>query len=136
LKSEKDFSMNSAENKAIEKANDALQNSYSPYSRLRVGAALICNDDQIFSGANIENASYGLTICAERSALGCAISAGAKSIKTLVLISDSDKIITPCGACLQMLSEFAEDLKIICLNNAGAKQETTLKELFPQSFRL
>ncbi len=113
-----------------------MRNSYSPYSRLRVGAALICDDDNIYSGANIENASYGLTICAERCALGCAISAGAKGIVTLILVSDSDKIITPCGACLQVLSEFADDLKIICLNNTGDRQETTLKEIFPKSFRL
>lgn len=113
-----------------------MQNSYSPYSGLKVGAAFICDDGRIFAGTNIENASYGLTVCAERCALGCAVSAGAKNIKSLILISDSDKIITPCGACLQVLSEFAEDLKIICINNSGARQETTLKEIFPKSFRL
>lgn len=113
-----------------------MQNSYSPYSKLRVGAALICDDDKVYSGANIENSSYGLSICAERCALGCAISAGAKSIGTLILVSDSDKIITPCGACLQVLLEFADDMKIICLNKSGDKHETTLKELFPKSFRL
>ncbi len=128
--------MSSVENKAIENAREAMQNSYSPYSGLKVGAALICTNDRIYAGTNIENASYGLTICAERAALGCAISAGAAKFKSLILISDSDNIITPCGACLQVLSEFAEDLIIICMNNAGDKKQTTLKELFPKSFRL
>jgi cytidine deaminase len=128
--------MNSAESKAVEKAKEAMNNSYSPYSGLKVGAALICDDDQIYAGTNIENASYGLTICAERAALGCAISAGATKFKSLILISDSEKIFTPCGACLQVLSEFADDLIIICMNNAGDKKQTTLRELFPKSFRL
>ena len=128
--------MNSVENKALEKAREAMQNSYSPYSKLKVGAAMICEDGRIFSGANIENSSYGLTICAERSALACAVSAGARKFQTLVLVSDSDKIITPCGACLQALSEFAEDLKIICLNKGGEVQQSTLKKLLPKSFRL
>jgi len=128
--------MSSVESKAIEKAKEAMNKSYSPYSGLKVGAALICDDDQIYAGTNIENASYGLTICAERSALACAVSKGANKFKSLILISVSEKIITPCGACLQVLSEFAEDLIIICMNSAGDRKETTLKELFPKSFRL
>ncbi|HDS00495.1 MAG TPA: cytidine deaminase [candidate division Zixibacteria bacterium] len=128
--------MISLEDKALEKAKAARENSYSPYSGFRVGAAVISGDDRIFAGTNIENRSYGLTICAERSAIFSAVSKGVRTLRHLVLITDSEKFITPCGACLQVLSEFASDMQIESCNKKGEKQRFSLKELLPKSFKL
>ena len=128
--------MISLEDKALEKAKAARENSYSPYSNFRVGAAVISGDDRIFAGTNVENRSYGLTICAERAAVFNAVSKGVRSLRHLVLITDSEKFTTPCGACLQVLSEFAADMQIESYNKNGEKQLFSLKELLPKSFKL
>jgi cytidine deaminase len=128
--------MISLEDKALEKAKAARENSYSPYSNFRVGAAVISGDDRIFAGTNVENRSYGLTICAERAAIFSAVSKGVRTLRHLVLITDSEKFVTPCGACLQVLSEFATDMRIETYNKNGEKQQFSLKELLPKSFKL
>jgi cytidine deaminase len=128
--------MSSLEEKALEKAKGAMENSYSPYSEFRVGVAIISTDDRIFAGTNVENSSYGLTVCAERAAIFSAVAKGVRRIKYLVLVSDSDKYITPCGACLQVISEFANDLKIESVNKNGEKETFSLKQLLPKSFKL
>ncbi|MCK5005797.1 MAG: cytidine deaminase [Spirochaetia bacterium] len=113
-------------------ARRAAECSYSPYSHFRVGAALLCKDGTVFTGTNVENRSYGLTNCAERSAIFTAISAGKKEFQAIAIFTpDSEQAVAPCGACRQVLSEFArEDFPVVF---AGKKEkvETTLGELYP-----
>jgi len=117
-------------------AIDAKEKAYCPYSHLRVGAALLCGDGTIYTGANIENASFSLTICAERVAFIKAIMDGKKTFKTLTIASDSEDFPYPCGACLQFISEFVQDLEIILVNKFGEIKKETLKGLFPNPFRV
>jgi len=100
-----------------------------------VGCALLAND-KIYTGFNIENASYSLTICAERAAAVNAIIDGSRDFKELALASDSKDFIVPCGACLQFLAEFSKNIDIVLVNGQGDKKNTTLKELFPFPFEL
>lgn len=120
----------------VDKAKDALKNSYSPYSNIKVGAALLSKNKRIFTGCNIENASYSLTICAERSAVFKAVSEGCKEFEAIAIVSNLDKYIYPCGACLQVLSEFSNNMKVIVANNKGEFKEYAIKELIPYAFEL
>ena len=120
----------------ISLAKQAAQNSYSPYSNFRVGAALLAENGEIYCGCNIENASYGLTNCAERVAISSAIAAGVRTIQLLVVYTPTDLPTAPCGACRQFMREFAtNDLKVIC---ACLSQEQLrfqgISELLPHSF--
>lgn len=117
----------------FKKARDAANNSYSPYSKFRVGAAILCKDGSVFTGTNVENRSFGLTICAERSALTSAISAGKTEFEAVVIATpDADYPVSPCGACRQVLSEFLDkDAEIDFGASANAMQNTTMGELFP-----
>ncbi|MCP4632897.1 MAG: cytidine deaminase [candidate division Zixibacteria bacterium] len=119
----------------IESAINALQNSYSPYSKFRVGAAVRSKSGNIFTGCNVENASYGLTICAERTALGNMVSEGETEVEAIAVVSDAGSIITPCGACRQFLREFAnDDCRIICASGDDV-EVYSLNELLPESFK-
>jgi cytidine deaminase len=109
-------------------------NAYAPYSGYRVGAALLDSDGRIWPGCNVENASYGLTLCAERVALTTAVAHGVKSFIALALVTASSPPATPCGACRQVLREFAERLPILCVNERGEELWTDLEELLPRSF--
>lgn len=120
----------------LKKALEARENSYSPYSQFAVGAALETDDGKIFIGCNVENASYGLSICAERTALVNAISNGAKKFKRLAIVADTSDAVTPCGMCRQMLTEFAPDLELILTNTKGKSETVTLSDLLPKAFRL
>jgi cytidine deaminase len=111
----------------------AAQQSHSPYSHFRVGAALIA-DDEVFFGTNIENRSYGVTVCAERTAVFTAVAAGKTHFERLAVASPKAEFITPCGLCRQVLSEFCDDLKILLVNSEGQVQKTTLKKLYPRPF--
>ena len=123
------------ENRLIEKAKAVSSKAYAPYSGFKVGAALLTKSGNIFTGCNIENASYGLSICAERTAIFKAISEGEREFSEIVIYVDSDQLFPPCGACRQVLSEFSKDLKVTIISNKE-KSETTLKELLPLSFHL
>ncbi len=114
-------------------ALDASRASYSPYSRFRVGAALDCDDGTIFTGTNVENRSFGLTICAERSAVSAAIAAGKRSFAGIVIATpDAAYPVSPCGACRQVLSEFLPpEAPIVFGSSADALVATTMGELFP-----
>ena len=106
--------------------------SYSPYSHFRVGAALLCKDGTVFTGTNVENRSYGLTNCAERSAIFTAISAGKKEFQAIAIFTpDSGQAVAPCGACRQVLSEFAGKDFSVVFSGKKEKVETTLGELYP-----
>lgn len=111
------------------------ERAYAPYSNFRVGSALLANG-KIYTGFNIENASYSLSICAERAAAVNAITDGSRDFKELALASDGKDFIVPCGACLQFLAEFSKNLDIVLVNGQGDKKKTTLKELFPVPFEL
>lgn len=121
--------------KLIELAIKAKEKAYAPYSNFRVGAALLA-DGNIFTGFNIENVSYSLTICAERVAAINAITEGFKSFDKIAVASDGADFITPCGACLQFLAEFSKEMEIILVNKEGDSKVTTLKELLPSPFSM
>ena len=115
-------------------ARAARQHSYAPYSAFTVGAALLCDDGTIVSGCNVENASYGLTICAEQAAVAAAVASGKRKF-TAIAVSGPPEVIPPCGACRQVLSEFAPSLHVIY--GSGADSEAaSLQELLPAQFKL
>ena len=119
------------------KAIDARRLSYSPYSKFAVGAALLCKDGKVFNGANVENSSYPLCMCAERNALYNAMMNGYKKddFLALAIVADTDDICSPCGACRQVISElFPQDGKIYLANLKGAFKETDVAELLPFAF--
>ena len=111
----------------------ARETSYSPYSHFGVGAALLCDDDTVYEGCNIENASYGLTNCAERTAIFKAVSEGHKRFKALAVVADTEGPCAPCGACRQVISEF-EIPRIIMANLKGDYTVVELDELLPFRF--
>jgi cytidine deaminase len=117
----------------ITAARNAQARAYAPYSKFRVGAALEAADGTVFLGCNVENASYGLTICAERAAVCAAVSAGVKRFRRAVVVSDVDPPAAPCGACRQVLAEFGLDLPI---EGVGSKRTLTwrLSDLLPVAF--
>lgn len=121
--------------KLLEHAKAAVANAYAPYSGYRVGSALLCADGSIFTGCNVENASYSLTVCAERSALFSAVNAGHQSFLAIAVYVDSDRQFPPCGACRQVISEFAPSLPVIYANHLGS-EITSMAELLPGAFKL
>ncbi|MFH1282574.1 MAG: cytidine deaminase [bacterium] len=119
----------------IKIADEAKNNAYCPYSRFPVGAALLTKKKGVFTGVNVENASYGLSICAERVAVGKAVSDGVTDFIALAVVADKNGIL-PCGACLQVLSEFSGNLEIIYKIKNGKITITKLKDLIPKRFKL
>jgi len=117
-----------------EAARAARRHAHAPYSRFRVGAAVLAGG-KVHAGANVENASYGLTLCAERVAACAAIAAGARRLDAVVVASPGEDPIPPCGACLQVLAELAgPDLPVVLAGARGRRVETTLGELLPRAF--
>jgi len=114
-------------------AEQVRDRAYAPYSGFRVGVALETDSGVVFVGCNIESASYGMTICAERSAVAAAVSAGERRFARLVLVSDAPHPIAPCGACRQVLAEFAPDLPVISCAGPETK-EWTIRDLLPAAF--
>ena len=123
-----------SEQELMQKAIAMLDRAYIPYSRFPVGAALECEDGTVFTGCNIENASYGLAICAERTAAVKAVSEGHTRFKRIVIAGRSDDYCYPCGACRQFLYEFGPDMEVICLNKNGEARSMNIKELLPCGF--
>ncbi|MCB0743059.1 MAG: cytidine deaminase [Ignavibacteriae bacterium] len=119
----------------IQIANKAKTRAYSPYSKFRVGAALITEQGDIYTGVNVENSSYGLTNCAERTAVFKAVSEGESKFKSIVITSDAEDFITPCGACRQVLMEICgKDLEVVMTNRDNEIRILKLEELLPFSF--
>jgi cytidine deaminase len=117
----------------VARAREVQAHAHAPYSKVRVGAALEADDGRVFVGCNVESASYGLTICAERMALGAGVAAGARRFRRVAVVTDVDPPAAPCGACRQLLAEFGMDLEVIA---AGRSQERrwTLGALLPDAF--
>jgi cytidine deaminase len=114
-------------------AEAARSQAYCPYSRFAVGAALEADDGRLFAGCNVENASHGVTLCAERAALAAAVVAGARTFRRLVIVADADPPVTPCGACRQALAEFGLGLAVEGVGPTGSRH-WTLAELLPDAF--
>jgi cytidine deaminase len=115
-------------------AQTAKENSYSPYSKFRVGAALLTKSGKIYSGCNIENSSFSLTVCAERTAIFKAISEGEKEFVKILIVSDDDGYCPPCGACRQVLSDLAGDIEIVMVNSEGDELTRKITDLLPLAF--
>ncbi len=120
--------------KLIECARRARENAYAPYSNFKVGAALEARNGRVFAGCNVENATYGLTVCAERVALWKAISEGEREFSAIAVVSESERPASPCGACRQLLWEFCGDIQVFLANLQGSREIRRMAELFPQPF--
>ena len=117
----------------IKNATKAIKHSHAKYSNFRVGAALLTEDDHLFTGCNIESSSYSLTICAERVALVKALSEGATRFSSIEIYAEDAEFCPPCGACRQLLFDYAQDLQVI-LTNGKEHKSYTIKELLPIAF--
>jgi len=116
----------------LESAADAMENSYTPYSREKKGAAVECADGTVFTGCLIENAALGSTICAEAAALAAAVSAGHRSFKRVAVISEGNTYNLPCGNCRQLLSEFSPQIEVLCARSSDGRYVSySLTSLFP-----
>lgn len=118
----------------IRVASLARQRAYAPYSKYKVGAAIRTKRNKVHSGANVENASYGLTVCAERTAAFAAVNAGDTSFDAIAIVIDDERLPTPCGACRQVLAEFSPDMRVILATTAGKRKVAMLLELLPDPF--
>lgn len=117
------------------RAREASLHAYAPYSGLSVGAAVLASNGEIYSGANVENASFGLAICAERNAIFQAVARGVRKIEAIAVYTPTPAAVTPCGACRQVLHEFDADALIICCTDVdGAERRYTASELLPGAF--
>ena len=117
-------------------ATAARGNAYAPYSAYLVGAAVRTASGRVFTGANVENASYGLTLCAERAAIAAAVNAGERRLSAIAVVTQSEPPAAPCGMCRQTLAEFAgDDLEIVLVSASGKRLKTTLGALLPHAFR-
>ena len=118
----------------ITAAKQSRENAHAPYSNFRVGAALRASSGRIFGGCNVENATYGLTVCAERIALFKALSEGERNFDAIAVVTDVDRLPPPCGACRQLLWEFCGDLPVTLANLQGQTETMQMRELFPRPF--
>ena len=118
----------------IEAATNARENSYAPYSKFRVGAAVRTKDGKIYTGCNVESASYGLTVCAERVAIWKAVSEGEMKFAEIAVVADTKELTPPCGVCRQILWEFCGNIPVIFANLQGDDEIVLMKELLPRAF--
>jgi cytidine deaminase len=123
------------ETELIQAAKSAREKAYVPYSRFPVGAALLTTDGTLYTGCNVENASFGLTNCAERTAIFKMVSEGHTEIKAIAIVADTVGPVSPCGACRQVLAEFGPEAVVYLSNLKGDVQRTTVRELLPGFFR-
>ena len=126
--------MNESENDLIERAIAARLKSVAPFSKFLVGAALRTKEGKVFTGCNVESASYGLTVCAERVAIWKALSEGERDFTDLVIVADTEQLTPPCGTCRQIIWEFAKQAQIVLANLRGAREEVDIAHLLPKAF--
>lgn len=115
-------------------AGEARERAYAPYSGFQVGAALLSDDGSRFTGANVENASYGLSMCAERTAVFHAVAEGVRRLRAVAVVASNKEPTWPCGACRQVLYEFGPDLVVISEGKGGRREERSLADLLPEAF--
>lgn len=118
----------------VQAALAVREKAYAPYSHFPVGAALLAEDGRVFLGTNVENVSYGLTICAERAAIFAAVAQGVRRFRRIAVVADAIAPVTPCGACRQVLAEFGPDIMVTCCNLTGQTFDATVGELLPSAF--
>ena len=118
----------------IEAAKQARENAHAPYSNFRVGAALRSTSGRIFGGCNVENATYGLTMCAERVAIFKAVSEGERGFRAIAVVTATEVLTPPCGACRQLIWEFCGDIPVSMANLKGKLEVIQMRELFPRPF--
>ena len=126
--------MSEVDNELIAAATTARLRSVAPFSRFLVGAALRTKEGKVFTGCNVESASYGLTVCAERVAIWKALSEGERDFTDLVIVADTEQLTPPCGTCRQIIWEFSKHAKITLSNLRGQKEEVDIRELLPKAF--
>src|SRR5437868_12991757 len=126
--------MSHLDKELIEAATAVRENAYAPFSEFKVGAALETDDGEIIVGSNVESASYGLTVCAERVAVWNAISQGKRKIKKIAVVADTDDLTPPCGVCRQIIWEFGGDIPVILGNLKGDSETVQMKDLLPRAF--
>jgi cytidine deaminase len=126
--------LNESEEQLIETAKVARERSVAPFSNFKVGAALKNKDGKVFTGCNIESASYGLTVCAERVAIWKALSEGERDFTDLVIVADTETLTPPCGTCRQIIWEFAKQATIVMANLRGQREEVHILDLLPRAF--
>ncbi|MEP7149314.1 MAG: cytidine deaminase [Acidobacteriota bacterium] len=126
--------MKHADQELIDAATAVRENAYAPFSKFRVGAALETDDGEVISGCNVESASYGLTVCAERVAIWKAISQGQRKIKHIAVVADTEELTPPCGVCRQIIWEFGGDIPVILANLKGKTEVLQMKDLLPRAF--
>lgn len=134
LSKEGENTVNENYKKLIKEAEKARKKAYTPYSKFNIGAAILSSDGKIFTGCNIENVSFGLTVCAERVAILKAISEGSSKFEAIAIVGDTKRPCSPCGACRQVISEFGKDIKIIMSNLKGDIKIKKIDELLPEAF--
>jgi cytidine deaminase len=118
----------------IQAARDVRERAHAPYSGFKVGAAIEDEHGRVFTGCNVENATYGLSVCAERAAVLKAISEGAAKLKRVAVVADTDTLTPPCGACRQILWEFCGDAELIMANLSGKQETVSVQQIFPRPF--
>jgi cytidine deaminase len=118
----------------LQAALDVRENAHAPFSKFKVGAAIEDESGRIFTGCNVENATYGLTVCAERVAVFKSISEGARKFRRVAVAADTDLLTPPCGACRQILWEFCGDIEVTLINLQGKTEKFQMKDLFPRPF--
>lgn len=126
--------MSDSNNQLIETATAARLQSVAPFSKFLVGAALRTKAGKVYTGCNVESASYGLTVCAERVAIWKALSEGEREFTDLVVVADTESLTPPCGTCRQIIWEFAKHATIVLANLRGQREEVTIKDLLPRAF--
>ncbi len=119
----------------LDAANKVRDLAYAPYSDFHVGAALLTDDGEIIVGCNVENATYGATICAERTAIGTAVASGKKTFTAICVLTQADSPVAPCGICRQVLAEFCEDLPVLMATTSGRYEFVSLDDLLPHRFK-
>lgn len=115
-------------------AADVRERAYAPYSKFKVGAAVVAASGKVYVGCNVENASYPLCVCAERTAIGTAVAAGESRIVKVLVVTDTDPPASPCGACRQVIWEFGPDAAVVVAGVSGHRHTTTIRALLPEGF--
>src|SRR2546421_8343565 len=126
--------MDNIDQELLRAAKAVRENAYAPFSEFRVGSALLTDDGQIIAGSNVESASYGLTVCAERVAVWNAISQGKRKITKIAVVADTLELTPPCGVCRQIIWEFGGDIPVILGNLKGDSETVQMKDLLPRAF--